>query len=89
MLDLTQKDILFLSLFGSLLFIAIVLIIILFLKLNKYIKKQNKLMRIINNQSIEDILLDNLALTKRIESGYSIVKEEIDKIKENCLILFK
>lgn len=82
MLDLTQKDILFLSLFGSLLFIAIVLIIILFLKLNKYIKKQNKLMRIINNQSIEDILLDNLALTKRIESGYSIVKEEIDKIKE-------
>jgi len=82
MLEFSQNEIVLLAISGFFFLALIIITLILSLKINKYIKKQNELMRHINNKSIEDLLLESLALSKKIESGYAIVKDEIDKIKK-------
>ena len=62
----------------------IMIMIILFIlsnKLNKYIEKQNKLIRKINEQTVEDLLISNLEQLRRVENNYKQVARDLEKIK--------
>lgn len=60
---------------------VVIILLILSNKMNKYIEKQNKLMRKINEQSVEDLLLSNLEQMRKVENNYKQIAREIEKMQ--------
>ena len=77
---LTNNEIIIIAAFGIAFLILLVFCIYLCRKLNTYIKQQNRVMKVINNNSIEDMLVLNFEEMRRIENNYREIKNNVDRI---------
>ncbi len=59
----------------------VVILLILSNKLNKYMEKQNKLIRKINEQTVEDLLISNLEQLRKVENNYKQVARDLEKVQ--------
>ena len=67
---------------AAVVFIMIIIILaVLSNKINKYIEKQNKIQRKINDQSVEDLLISNIEQLRKVENNYKQVIKDIERIK--------
>ncbi len=60
---------------------VVVILLILSNKLNKYMEKQNKLIRKINEQTVEDLLISNLEQLRKVENNYKQVARDLEKVQ--------
>ena len=58
-----------------------IIMIILSKKMNKYIEKQERLQRKINDQRIEDVLVSNIEQLRKVENNYKQIIRDIEKMK--------
>lgn len=81
-LNLSLRQFVYVSIIAVLFIIILVLIIRLFIRQNKYFKKQGKLMKMVNNESIENALIKNFELLKKVEESNRLLNGKINKIED-------
>lgn len=82
MLNLSNKQVVLLATVAAVFLLIFILIIVLFVRQNRYFKNQNKVMKVINNDSIEEQLIKYFNVIKEIDQNNKLLDIEIENVKK-------
>lgn len=69
------------SAIGAVFLMIIIILVILTKKLNRYVEKQDRIQRRINDQAVEDLLVHNFEQLRKVENNYKQIIKDIDRMK--------